>query len=391
MTAGEHQKLLALFSWAYWTGQKEIIDTVIKEGTDFFIGKPADIKTLFLKLADNLFSPPSADISKLIPRNFKASSDEMYRQISQALDIPPKPFWPDSHPCAFIFSYDIDRIRLTYQDIWAHLRKGEIKNCFSSFIKFIKRCRKDTDEDPYRNLKRILEKEKEWSIRSVIFILKEKRRLDQLLRFRPQHFFGVYNPKEIAEEVEALRAHGDELALHISLDGFFSGKAMREEKEFMENLWPVVFQGARTHYLRFSKKTPDLLMKEGFSYDSSMGFNFNIGFRCGTAFPFILNSRGTQLLWEIPFHIMDTALMHREGSLGNKTGLEQVSLPLLDHIMEIHGMLVVNWHQRHLNKKMEADYFELLESMIFRFKEKDAWFTTPGALLHWWFKERPQS
>ncbi len=211
-----------------------------------------------------------------------------------------------------------------------------------------------------------------------------------MLRLRPQHFFGVYTPKEITGELEALRKQGDELALHISFDGVSSRKALHEEKRYMENIWPVAIKGARSHYLRFSEQTPEFLIKEGFFYDSSMGFNFNNGFRCGTAFPFVLHTSGNRLLWEIPLHIMDTALMYRERNANDGDGPEQIFLSLLDHIREIHGMLVVNWHQRHFNEKREADYFDLLQSMILRLKKEAAWVTTPGALLRWWFRERPQ-
>ena len=379
----------ALMSWAYWTGRKKIIDEVAGNSACFLKGKPIAVKELFLRLAGGLFSPPSADDCGILNNFSTPFSDAIYQQISEFLDVPSKPFWPDNRPCAFIFSCDIDRIHLTYQDIWAHLFNREFKSSWLSFMEFLKRCTGDKTNDPYRNLNRILEKENEWGIRSVIFILKEKRRLTQLLRFRPQHFFGVYHPAEITEELGALKNKGDELALHVSFDGFFSAKALREEKRYMEAIWPVTIKGARTHYLNFSKNTPELLIKEGFSYDSSMGFNFNNGFRCGTAFPFVLYAGGPRLLWEIPLHIMDTALMYQERNADNADGPEQNCFSLLDHIKTSQGMLVVNWHQRHFNETREPRYFDLLQSMILRLKKEGAWITTPGALLQWWFAERP--
>jgi len=382
---------LALLSWAYWTGQKEVIKDVRSKRLKFFKNKTAEFNQLILKLVANLHFPVSADVpynSNFFNTNW---NDTIYRSISNMMDIPVKPFWPENYRFAFLLSHDIDRIRVTYQYPLIFFRKKQFLKGLLSIARLLRNIKIKKYPDPYQNLKKILLLENRLGVKSAFYLLKERRRLDQLVRLRPQHFFGVYDPREIKKEIELLRRQGHELALHLSLDAFHSGKSLRYEKNYMENIWPVIFKGSRTHYLMFNENTADLLLKEGFNYDASMGFNFQNGFRCGTAFPFLLRQSDNALLWEIPLNLMDTALLSCFESVKKWDEIENIVSSVMDCAINTHGVLAVNWHQRNVNEHCNPELFNLFQNIIFKAKKHVAWITTPQKLIHWWYNERPET
>lgn len=378
----------ALLSWAYWTGQKDLVLGLEREGVDCTAGPYAEISDLLLKLIAGLYFPVSQDTCGATDYFHETWNDHIYHEISQNLHVPLRPFWPNGHPFAVILSHDIDRVKQTYQGAWAHLRKRQFLRGLLHVIKRILPFDPRQYSDPYRNLGRILTQEKTWGIKSAIFVLREKRRFGELLKGRPQHVFGIYDPREIRDEIQMLLENGHEVGLHVSLDGFRSKEVVSQEREYMESLWGIRLEGARTHYLLFSEDTPSILLENGFSYDSSMGFNFHNGFRCGTVFPFVRARSGGKHLWEVPFHIMDTALIWqvKNHSLPH-TGRGMVST-IRERVKEQGGLLVINWHQRHFNRAFDPALFYLMEEVILKSKEEGAWVTTPKQLLRWWSTER---
>lgn len=380
----------ALLSWAYWTGQKELVTEINQKGANYLKDHPSEISDLFLKLISGLYFPVSADVP--CSTNFfnQTWNDTIYRAISRKLNVPLKPFWPHERPFALILSHDIDRIKQTYQSVWEHFRRHDFLNGIVSLIRGLPISKTVHNPDPYRNLTRILLQERRWGIKSVLFVLNEKRRIRQLLKLRPQHVLGVYDPKEILEDIQSLLEQGHELGLHVSLEGIRSRKPLLREKAYIESLWGLRLEGARTHYLLFSEKTPALLMEEGFTYDSSLGFNFHSGFRCGTAFPFLLGQFNEGLLWEIPFQVMDTALRWQVKRTGGQEDMDRILSLILEHVMEGQGLLVINWHQRNFNRSQYPELFELMEGLILKAKREGAWLTTPKELIPWWHQERPE-
>lgn len=383
---------LALLSWAYWSGRKELIDEITSRGERYLDLHDPETVESFLRLTACLYFPVSPDIPATTRVFHETYADRIYHLMSSKFHVSPRHFWPEGRPFALIMSHDIDRIRQTYQPAWKHLRRGRYFKGLLAIIRHMVMTRGDRDRDPYMNLQVILEQEKEWGIKSVVFVLNERRRPGQLLRLRPQHFFGIYDPKDIREGIRSLVNDGHELGFHISMDGFNRKKALTREKNYLESLWGHGIRGVRTHYLLFSRETPALLAQEGFMYDSSLGFNFQCGFRCGTSFPFLLNISGEQILWEIPLHIMDTALCGQPNGddPGSPEPMEHIINPVIRQVTDGGGALVINWHQRNFNRSGNPALFELMESTLLTLKRKGAWVTTPEKLMRWWQTERPE-
>ncbi len=385
----ERRVRICLLSWAYWTGRGEVVRDVREKGAGFLDGKPASVRGLFSGIARSLYSPPSEDHPPSGGIWGSPAVDGAYRMVSRELGIPPAAFWPRSHGTAFILSHDIDRIRMTYQEILAAVKRGRLRGAAVEILRLFERLILGRGADPYANLGEILEKEREWGVNAAFFVLREKRRLGCLLKLQPQHFIGVYDPAEISDELGALYRHGHELGVHLSLDANACGKSLERERRYLGKHLPGKLSGARSHYLRFTEKTAELLLEQGFDYDSSMGFNHCCGFRCGTAFPFVLHEKDDRLLWELPLHAMDTALFRRGFGADGVREAREVLFPLISLVRKGGGMMMANFHQRYFNGEFRSEVMGLLESVILQQKANNAWITTPEKLLRWWFEERP--
>ena len=380
---------LALLSWAYWTGHSTVVREVREREEGFADELPPGLYDRLLQLAAGLYFPVSPDAWCKTDLFSEPWNDNIYSVLSKGLGCTPKPFWPDERPFAVVLSHDVDRIQGTYQTAMAAFRMRALLKAICLLIRGLPLFPYRSETDPCRNLGRLLVQERRWDIQSVMFLLKERRRVKELLRFRPQHFFGIYDPRDIQEEIQRMVEQGHEIGLHVSMDGFHSQEALSSEKAYIESLWHKRIAGARTHYLLFSEKTPELLMRAGFSYDASMGFNFHNGFRCGTAFPFVLWEEDSRILWELPLHLMDTALLWQVRSVEDLSHMEQIITPIFTQVKEKGGLLMVNWHQRHFNRALNQTLYDMLGELVLTSRRAGAWMTTPEALMAWWTHERP--
>ena len=378
----------ALLSWAYWTGRQEMVDEVQCNSKAFWHRHEPDIAHLVAKLVSRLFFPLPADTKFSTDLAIRNWSDPLYIEISRRLNVEPKPFWPDNRSSAFILSHDVDRVKLTYQKAARNLARGDILGAFSSLWLQLFGKEKRRDSNSYYNFEQILSKQQEWGIPSTLFILREKRRIVELLKGRPQHVFGVYDPKEIVEDLLPFLEKENELGLHLSLDSYRSTDHLKQETNYLNGLIKTKVRGVRSHYLNFDEMTPDLLLNENFLYDSSYGINFTNGFRSGTMFPFLLRSTDQQMLWEIPFQLMDTALLWQYEQSKSWHEIEKNVKSLARNVHEGGGLLVLNWHQRHFNMGEEPKLFELFNGLITTLQQQNGWFTTPLRLHRWWSQER---
>ena len=374
----------ALLSWAYWTGQQDVVSSVRRSHGSFLADSPVSVQEHLEKLAASLYFPPSADVPATTSAFKTIWVNGIYRELARAFHVEVKPFWPEGRPYALVLTHDIDRICMTYQgwlDLW---RKREFLTLVRHAANCILRKLQTSETDPFYNFHRILRFEAEQEIKSTFFLLKEKKRWQRLFCGEPQHVFGVYDPEEIREEIEAFKSVGCELGVHASLDAYCSEASITEEKGYLESLWGKVFCGVRTHYLMFAERTPDIFLNQAFTYDSSMGFNFQNGFRCGTCFPFLLCHDRERDLWEFPLIIMDTALRSEAKANSKCGGIEDIAAEVMRVVTETKGLAVINWHQRYVNAEQAPDLFGVMERTIVQAKRDGAWITTPSALFQWW-------
>ncbi|MFQ5455910.1 MAG: hypothetical protein ACE5EA_06875 [Nitrospirota bacterium] len=383
-----------LLSWAIWTGKKEIIQEAIKIEDNGQLLRGFDkgkIKEILSKIAASLYLPVSEDFKGELFDTVTPWVDSLYRSLSDISGIKPLTFWPGDAPYTLLVTHDIDRITRTYQKGLGLILRRKIFDGLNTIVKDYLSSRGE-GINPFFNFYKIKKMEEGWGIRSAFYILREKKRWEYLLKMEPQHIFGLYDPAYIADIMERLGTDGFEIGLHGSLDIPDNQDALSYELEYLHTIFDrdiININGIRMHYLRFSKGLPEILLKKGFVYDSTMGFNFSNGFRCGTSFPFVLvggeNINDMDFLLELPFQVMDTALSSQSSDVSQWF---KITNKIYQEVKRSGGVLIINWHQRFCNRDEFPDYYNLFTGLIENAISDGAWITTPVKCAKWWGEQR---
>lgn len=155
--------------------------------------------------------------------------------------------------------------------------------------------------------------------------------------------------------------------------------------------------GNRVHWLLFNKETWKILDDAGYSYDSTFGYNEDVGFRAGTLQ--IYKPRNTDSLLELPLHIQDVGLFGSYCWICE--GEEWIKVPclslspddarsrcdsMLDYAKKYGGVITLLWHQERLAPPNSNR--ELYEEMIRRGIKDNAWITTAENVVDWFALRR---
>lgn len=190
----------------------------------------------------------------------------------------------------------------------------------------------------YRLLQNILKKEEALGANSTFFLMGKDDYPDQ----RQNYIADSKTQKEIVK----LLADKD-IGLHGSPEAAFDLNALKTEKQKLEKLG-LKPRGYRTHYLFFDyQKSFALLEEAGFDYDSTLGYWENIGFRCGTSFPFypynLEEDRAFNIL-EIPLVVMDTSLLSPKAMALNIHSAKNKVKKMISKAGKYHSHITLLWH-----------------------------------------------
>ena len=117
-----------------------------------------------------------------------------------------------------------------------------------------------------------------------------------------------YDVTDVRPQLQKVISSGCEVGLH-GIDTWVDSTKGREERDRVTQTLGTTVTGVRMHWLFFDEKSPAALEQAGFSYDSTVGYNETVGYRAGTAQ--VYRPLGATNLFELPLHIMDTALFSR--------------------------------------------------------------------------------
>lgn len=149
----------------------------------------------------------------------------------------------------------------------------------------------------------------------------------------------------IRRTIERLQRAGHEIGFHPSYFTLDKLELLAQEKERLETVVGAV-RGGRQHYLRFrASDTWHHWEAVGLSYDSTLGYAEEPGFRCGTCHPFPvfdLAQDQTLNLVEIPLIVMDVTLAYHK-TLHPFTGL-QIMRSLAKRCAAVGGVFTLLWH-----------------------------------------------
>ncbi len=138
------------------------------------------------------------------------------------------------------------------------------------------------------------------------------------------------------------------------------------------------------HWLFMSRQTPEVLAQAGFKYDSTCGYNEEVGFRAGTAQVF--RPAGTANILELPLHVMDTALFSGGRlNLPQEQGVSAIE-KLADLLHRFGGVLTVNWHMRSLGPER---FWDEPYRLLLRLTEQgEAWAACGREVVEWFALRR---
>jgi hypothetical protein len=331
----------------------------------------------FLNIGQRLYSPPHENVPADKRPRHRAETDRQMRALAERTGIKPKPFWTGAYPYALCLTHDIDRVLATIQRTKTQtglFRK--VRTAVHDTALAVRASRRA--QNPFWNFSRLSALEAHWNIPSASYVLHEHRRFAKALRHGEwQHVIGVYDAPTIYPELLNYQARGNEIGLHASFDAWKDENTLRAERSRLVQAGFTDVLGVRSHYLHYDREiSPGAAARAGFTYDSTMGFNFQLGFRTGSAFPHRLDS-----ILEIPFQAMDSSARHQYPNfLERKIALQSIH----DEVANVGGVFVLNWHTHVMNAEAFPREIELLDGIIRRARAHGAWITTPRAVAQSW-------
>ncbi len=195
------------------------------------------------------------------------------------------------------------------------------------------------------------------------------------------HYRYNISTKKYKKLFDQLKSAGHEIALHPSKFAFDKPKYYREEKRKLELISNEKIEGMRQHFLR--AKFPRLWVfaeKAAFSYDSSLGYNYQSGFRAGTSHPFItydVFEDKPQSLTEFSLHLFEYNLPDS----GEKIQKSKETISELIHqVSSFNGLMVSLFHP---SNYLRQPYQELWEYLHQELKKKKIYIATLKEHLQW--------
>ncbi len=194
----------------------------------------------------------------------------------------------------------------------------------------------------------------------------------------------AYDVGDLAHWTATLKSEGCELGVH-GIDAWHSvEKGHAELRRIAATTGESSSIGIRMHWLLHDANTVSTLEEGGYAYDSTLGYNETVGYRCGTTQVF--RPLGAKALLELPLHVQDGALFYPQRLNLTEPEAEKCCGDLIDHARRFGGVLTVLWHDRsHAPERFwGAFYIRLVQTL----KSSGAWFATGGQAVRWFRKRR---
>lgn len=312
-----------------------------------------------------------------------------------------KPRWPDGKPFAVCLTHDVDAVSAYSLKQSSRSRCSQLLNDRGVFqkaksfvgigIDLARAGIRGGQKDPLHCYERWLEVEKEIDAKSTFFFWPGLSAVTK--RHHTDCAYELYDPVvfdnqrcTVAEMLREINRRGWEIGLHPSWYSFDDGDELKRQKEAMEEAVGHEIVSIRQHYLHYDiRVTPAVHAKAGFKYDSTLGFNDNIGFRFGTCYPWYLYDLKAEKelpIKEIPLIIQDGAMLNPSKGmrLDEDTAFQYIE-QITEALEKAGGVLTLLWHTNHIIK---PDWWNLYLRVLGYLKKKDVWFGSVREVGEWW-------
>lgn len=189
----------------------------------------------------------------------------------------------------------------------------------------------------------------------------------------------------VREIIRDLHARGCEIGLHGSIRSATDYEYLIREKADLEAALGAQVDAVRQHNLRFDiSVTPQLHTRADFRTDSTIGFNRDVGFRSGIAYPHRLWSTetgGWLEILEVPLAIQDGAML-RDDNLGlDEDAAFNLGVRLIDRVAAVRGVVTLLWHPDAVAREV---WWNVYQRLLHYIDLQNGWGASVGDIADWW-------
>jgi hypothetical protein len=304
--------------------------------------------------------------------------------------MPLNPIWPDGKSFAVCLTHDVDLIGhncVTFgvRNARRAMREKAFHQAARSLLGGVRDSIRYARTSSLCGFEEWLKVEDEMGARSSFYFIpfsEQRHSWDSSYDFADQVEFNGRR-LTVSAMMREMVAGGWEVGLHGSYYSFDDAARLTLERESLESAAGERPAGVRQHYLHLN--IPDTWRAQcaaSFEYDTTLGYNEEVGHRAGVAFPFTTYdlSRDCELpLIEIPLTIQDNVLVNYlrldlEGTLRR-------CFSVMDEVASVGGLITLLWHPNtYRDHRLWAAYRELLSYA----KSKGAWLASAGQIARHW-------
>jgi hypothetical protein len=260
------------------------------------------------------------------------------------------PLWPNGKRCAIALSHDVDApVKYPLFQNFRFPRNPRSlfdKRFLLGVVRDLRGYCHDDNPDDYWLFEQIVEEESRYGFKSTFFFASESV-LDQI--GTPEDVSYDISRPRFRDLFDQLEAADFEIGLHASYAASEDVSHFVRQKRKLERQCKSKVTGLRHHYWHLGGDLNRCLrMHEdaGFSYDSSISFNSEIGFRRNVALPFFPYDGDTNSptkCLELPPFCMDGALFYNSHGVGEAVEKLMSQVKILG---KCEGFGAIDWHAR---------------------------------------------
>ncbi len=238
--------------------------------------------------------------------------------------------------------------------------------------------------DPYHCFEKWLEIEDRYRAKSTFFfstpVPLELQEIEDCAYLLEDYLQFDGEKIQVTDLMRQLNQRGWEVGLHPAIQTHKNLALLEQQKKMIDKILPQPIQSVRQHFLMFDPMTtPQIHSRAGFSFDSTYGFNKQVGFRAGTSFPFYFQDSTTL---ELPLIIQDVSMFRHLSAMGlGLTAAKELIGQIMQRVANVGGVMTVLWHPNTIaavDPEYAEMYLKAYEFLLDLAQKEGAWITSVG-------------